>query len=106
MVGDGKPFIGALVTLDPDGRTAWNQRHGTSRGLAALADDDEARAAIQRSIDDANALVSRAESTRAFRILATDWTEESGHLTPSQKLKRTQVMRDFGAEVERLYDRP
>ncbi|MGI8614152.1 MAG: AMP-dependent synthetase/ligase [Nocardioidaceae bacterium] len=103
VVGDGRPFIGALITLDPDSATAWAAEQGRPDDLATLARDEDLRQVLQGAVDEANAHVSKAESIREFRILATDWTEESGHLTPSLKLKRALVLRDFGAEVAALY---
>jgi long-chain acyl-CoA synthetase len=104
VVGDGKPFVGALVTLDPEAVEVWAQERGTSLEVRDLVRDDEVHALVQQAVDEANALVSRAESIRRFRIVSTDWTEESGHLTPSLKLKRNQVLRDFADEVEALYN--
>jgi long-chain acyl-CoA synthetase len=103
VVGDGKPFVGALVTLDPEGVEIWARERGVAADLA-LARHAGIEAAVQGVVDEANALVSRAESIRTFRILSTEWTEESGHLTPSLKLKRNQVLRDFADEVEALYN--
>lgn len=68
-----------------------------------LVVDDEFRAALQRAVDVANRLVSRAESIRKFTVLPADFTEESGHLTPSLKLKRAAIGRDFEKEIEALY---
>ena len=104
VVGDGKPFVAALVTLDPDGVQAWATERGLPLDLRSLARNAELRAQIQDVVHQANALVSRAESIRTFRVLAGDWTEETGHLTPSLKVKRNQVMRDFSDDVEALYN--
>jgi long-chain acyl-CoA synthetase len=102
VVGDGKPFIAALVTLDPDVLPMWAERHGKPAGQ--LVDDPDLRAEIQQAVEDANAAVSRAESIRRFAILPVDWTEEGGELTPSLKLRRAEVMRRHRADVEALYD--
>jgi len=104
VVGDGKPFIAALLTLDEEMLPGWAANHG----LGALSADaarrnEQVLAEIQAAVDHANAAVSKAESIRKWTILDTDFTEESGHLTPSLKLRRTVVMRDFGEEVEALY---
>ncbi|MCU1516134.1 MAG: long-chain fatty acid--CoA ligase [Pseudarthrobacter sp.] len=104
VVGDGKPFIAALVSLDPDGLENWCALHK----LPALtpreaATDTRVRAAIQGAVDQANALVSKAESIRTFAVLDAQFTLDSGHLTPSLKLKRAAVVRDFEAEVTKLY---
>ncbi|WP_235950317.1 AMP-dependent synthetase/ligase [Phycicoccus flavus] len=104
VVGDGKPFIAALVTLDADMYPTWAQNNGLDDlPFSKAASDDRVREEIQRAVDDANTAVSKAESIRKFAILDTDFTEESGHLTPSLKLKRGVVMRDFGDEVDALY---
>ncbi len=104
VVGDGQPFIGALVTLDEEMYPGWAANHGLDDVPFAKAKDDERIIAeVQHAVDDANTAVSKAESIRKFVILDADFTEESGHLTPSLKLKRNVVMRDFGDEVDALY---
>ncbi|GFE17472.1 long-chain-fatty-acid--CoA ligase [Streptomyces glebosus] len=105
VVGDGRPFIGALVTLDEEFLPRWAEEHGHPAGVtpAQLADDPELLAAVQRAVDDGNAAVSKAESVRKFRILPTQFTEESGHVTPSLKLKRNVVAKDFAEDIEALY---
>jgi long-chain acyl-CoA synthetase len=104
VVGDGKPFVGALVTIDPETFPAWKEQHGKSGDLRSLLRDPDLLAEVQTAVDSANATVSRAEAIRKFAILPVDWTEESGELTPTLKLKRTLVMRRFHDEVEALYD--
>ncbi len=103
VVGDGQPFIGALVTLDADALAPWAEQHGKSADPARLVDDAHLRAQIQAAIDDANGGVSRAESIRKFVVLPHDWTEEGGQLTPSLKLKRNVVMREERDEIAALY---
>jgi long-chain acyl-CoA synthetase len=103
VVGDGKPFIAALITLDAEALRTWAEQHRLDPDSDRLTQHADVRAAIQQAVDDANATVSQAESIRKFRILPLDWTEESGHLTPSLKLRRTVVMRDCADEVEALY---
>jgi len=106
VVGDQKPFIGALITLDAEMLPAWAKNNGL-QGLSM----DEARtnevihAEIQRAVDDANQAVSKAESIRRFTVLPGDFTEDNGYLTPSLKLKRNVVMKDYASEVEALYSR-
>ena len=77
-------------------------------GLTAeqAAQTEEVREAVQRLVDRANESVSRAESVRAFRIIPRDFTEESGHLTPSMKIRRPQVMRDYQDVIEEIYSSP
>jgi long-chain acyl-CoA synthetase len=105
VVGDGQPFIGALVTIDPEALPTWAESHGKSGSLADLVDDPDLRAEIEKAVEEANSAVSKAESIRKFTILADDWTEEGGQLTPSLKLKRNVVMREFRAEIAALYAR-
>jgi long-chain acyl-CoA synthetase len=106
LVGDGRPFIACLVTLDPDALGFWKERHGRPASASAedLAGDPELIAEIQEAVDDANKAVSRAESIRRFVILGTDFTEQTGHLTPSLKVRRNVVAKDFSADIEALYD--
>jgi long-chain acyl-CoA synthetase len=106
VVGDGRPYIAALITLDLEGVSHWRRMNGKHPVPAELlVDDEELRAILQRAVDEANKLVSRPESIRRFAILPRDFTEEAGHLTPSMKLRREAVMRDFSADIEVLYQR-
>jgi long-chain acyl-CoA synthetase len=108
VVGDQKPFIACLVTIDEDAFPEWKSKHGKSAdaNVADLVDDDDLRASVQEAIDDANKAVSHAEAIKAFRILPEDWSVDSGHLTPSLKVKRNVVLADHEADVEALYSKP
>jgi long-chain acyl-CoA synthetase len=103
VVGDGRPFIAALVTLDREALPAWAERHGKKAEVRLLLDDPDLRAEIEQAVEEANKSVSKAESIRKFRVLADEWTEEGGQLTPSLKLKRNVVMREARDEVAALY---
>ncbi len=105
VVGDQKPFVGCLITLDPDALPGWAAAHGKPRGVTAgdLRDDPDLRAEIQAAVDDANRAVSRTEAIKRFRILPVDFTEQGGQLTPSLKVKRAVVAAEFGAEIEAIY---
>jgi long-chain acyl-CoA synthetase len=107
VVGDAKPFVGALITLDEEFLRHWARRNGKAEGLSRgeLAVDADLLAEIQIAVDAGNAAVSRAEAVKKFRVLDTEFTEESGHLTPSLKLKRTVVAKDFAHDIEELYRR-
>ncbi|GAA2424803.1 AMP-dependent synthetase/ligase [Streptomyces mauvecolor] len=106
VVGDGRPFVGALVTLDEEFLGRWAEEHGKSVAtVAALRDDADLLAEVQRAVDDGNAAVSKAESVRKFRVLGAQFTEEAGHITPSLKLKRNVVAKDFADEIEAIYTR-
>ena len=105
VVGDNKPFIGCLVTIDPEAFPTWRDGAGkpATASVGDLVDDADLRAAIQAAVDEANKAVSNAEAIKSFRILPVDFTEEGGQLTPTLKLKRSVVMKDFGSEVEAIY---
>jgi long-chain acyl-CoA synthetase len=103
VVGDQQPFIACLVTLDPEALGPWAAAKGKPADPAALAADPDLLAEIQAGVDDANKAVSKAEAIRKFTILPVDWTEEGGQLTPSMKLKRSVVMKEFAADVDALY---
>ncbi len=106
VVGDGRPFIAALVTIDPEAFSLWAEQHGKGRAtIADLTEDDDLLDAVEAAVKDANTSVSQAESIRKFSVLPVDWTEEGGQLTPSLKLKRNVVLREFRADVEALYAR-
>ncbi|MET9291563.1 AMP-dependent synthetase/ligase [Streptomyces sp. NPDC003077] len=106
VLGDNRPYITALLTLEPDGLAHWRlMTKKRDVPIGELIRDERLLADLQRAVDDANALVSRAESIRRFRVLPVEFTEESGHLTPSLKLRRAAVLRDFAKEVEELYER-
>jgi long-chain acyl-CoA synthetase len=108
VVGDNRPFIGALVTLDEEALPGWLNRHGlpASTSLAEAADNPAVKAAVQELIDRANQSVSQAEAIKSFRIVPADFTEASGHLTPSMKVKRAQVVQDFETVIEEMYGAP
>lgn len=104
-VGDGKPFIAALVTIDPEAIEGWKERNGKnpSATVADLVNDPDLRAEIDLAIKEANQAVSKAEAIRKFRILPVDFTEATGELTPTLKLKRKVIAEKFAADIEALY---
>ena len=106
VVGDGRPYVACLVTLDEEALGPWKGRHPelASASLAELATSPEMIAEIQIAVDDANKAVSRAESIRRFRILPVDFTEQDGYLTPSLKVRRGVVAKDFAADIDALYE--
>ncbi|CAI9392116.1 AMP-dependent synthetase/ligase [Microbacterium sp. T2.11-28] len=108
VVGDQKPFISALVTLDPEMLPTWlaNNDLPGDMPLKEAAKNAKVRAEVQRAIDIANKGVSRAESIRKFEILDSEWTEASGHLTPKMSIKRNVILTDFAAQIDDLYAVP
>ncbi|KAA5826778.1 long-chain fatty acid--CoA ligase [Saccharopolyspora hirsuta] len=105
VVGDKKPFIGALITLDPEFLPSWlaNNSRPENTPAADLVDDPDLRAEVQKAVDEANKAVSRAEQIKQFRILPEDFTEASGEMTPSMKLKRNKVAQNHAATIEAIY---
>lgn len=104
VLGDNRPYVTALLTLEPDGLAHWCQmRKKEHLTREELVTDEDLLAALQRAVDEANRLVSRAESIRRFRVLPGSFTEASGQLTPSLKVRRAAVIEDFAAEIEELY---
>jgi long-chain acyl-CoA synthetase len=105
VVGDKKPFIAALVTLDSEMLPTWLKNNGedASLTLEQASKNPAVVAEVQRAIDAANTLVSRAESIRKFQILTTELTEASGHLTPKLSIKRAVIMEDFAGAIEGMY---
>jgi long-chain acyl-CoA synthetase len=107
VVGDNKPFIGALITVDPEAFEGWKQRNSKPAGapVGDLATDPDMVAEIDAAVKQANLAVSHAESIRKFRILPVDFTEDTGELTPTMKVKRKVVSEKFASDIEAIYDR-
>lgn len=105
VVGDGQPYIAALITLDHEALASWAERVRKIDLLkqGSVQADPDLRAEVQKAVDSANRAVSQAESIRKFVILDREWTEEGGQLTPSLKLKRNVVMRESREEIAAIY---
>jgi long-chain acyl-CoA synthetase len=105
VVGDNRPFVAALITLDPEAMTHWLSVRGLPADTphAELVQDERLRADIQKAVDHANLAVSRAESIRAFRLVEGEFTEDNGLLTPSLKIKRHVVTAAYAEEIEAIY---
>ena len=105
VVGDAQPFIAALVTIDPESFPGWLKQSGKPEGstIASMTNDPDLVAEIQKAVDEANKAVSNAEAIKKFTILQEDWTDEGGQLSPSMKLKRNVVMKEYASEVDALY---
>lgn len=104
-VGDAQPFIGALITIDPEAFEGWKQRNGRDSGatVADLATDPDLMAEVDGAVKQANTAVSHAEQIRKFRILGVDFTEDTGELTPTMKVKRKVVAEKFADDIDALY---
>ncbi|HEX5302714.1 MAG TPA: AMP-dependent synthetase/ligase [Streptosporangiaceae bacterium] len=105
VVGDGRPFVAALVTLDAEAFGLWKERNGkpAEATIASLRDDPGLVAAVQAAVDDANLAVSRAESIRKFRILDVDFTQEAGQLSVKLGIRRSVLLKDFATDIDALY---
>lgn len=108
VLGDQKPFISALVTLDSEMLPTWLANNGlpADMSLSEASRHPAVREEVQRAVDRANKTVSRAESIRKFIILPVEWTEASGHLTPKMSIKRNVILDDFADAVTEIYDAP
>ncbi|KFI46597.1 long-chain acyl-CoA synthetase [Bifidobacterium bohemicum] len=97
VIGDGKPFISALIELEPDMVRSWLKASGmdSSMPMSQIAQNDAVRANIQQYVDQANSTVSRAESVRKFVVLEDEFTQEAGTLTPSMKVVRPKVLEKY-----------
>ncbi|MFI8565091.1 AMP-dependent synthetase/ligase [Rhodococcus sp. NPDC078407] len=107
VVGDQKPFIGALITLDPEAFGRWKSAHGKDSDATAadLQTDPDLVAEIDAAVADANTSVSHAESIKKYRLLPHDFSEESGEMTPTMKLKRNVITASYADEIESIYAR-
>jgi long-chain acyl-CoA synthetase len=105
VVGDRQPFIAALVTIDEEALPAWKAENGkpADASLDDLRDDEQLRATIQEAVNYANQAVSKAEAVKSFRILPRDFAEATGELTPSLKVKRNVVMKEYADEIAAIY---
>ena len=105
VVGDARPYVAALITLDAEALPAWLAAHRRDPATPAgeLVADPQVLAELQRAVDDANRSVSKAEAVKRFVVLPADFTMEGGQLTPTLKLRRAAVLRDYSAELELLY---
>ena len=107
-VGEQRPFVGALITLDEEMLPTWlkNNGHDASMSMEDAAKDPAVLAEVQKSIDAANSNVSRAESIRKFVILPKDFTEAGGHMTPKFSIKRNAILKDYADVIDELYSGP
>ncbi|MHA6668296.1 AMP-dependent synthetase/ligase [Homoserinimonas sp. A447] len=105
VVGDQKPYIAALITLDDEMLPVWLNNNGedATMSVAEAAKNPKVLAEVQRAIDAANTKVSRAESIRKFHIITADISEASGHLTPKMSVKRHVILKEFAADIEAMY---
>ncbi|MDT0328801.1 AMP-dependent synthetase/ligase [Nocardiopsis lambiniae] len=103
VVGDNRKFIAALITIDPESFEQWKDANKKTGGIPELTEDPDLVAAIQEAVDHANQAVSKAEAIKKFKILPSDFTEESGQMTASLKVKRHVVNKEWSKEIEEIY---
>jgi len=101
VVGDRRPYLVVLITLDPEEIGAFAQEHGLEPD--AVADSEQMRHEVQRAVDEANSHVGRVEQIKKFKILPHDLSQQTGELTPTLKVKRSVVNEKFAGEIEALY---
>jgi long-chain acyl-CoA synthetase len=106
VIGDGEPYVTALLVLDPDIAPAWASAQGiAAAGLPTLANDTVVRAEVAREVDEANRRFSHAEQVREFALLGEEWLPDSEELTPTMKLKRRGIAAKYASEIAALYRR-
>lgn len=104
VVGDGRAYVGALLTVDEEALATWQSENGKPAVDAeAMADDADFVAAVQEAVDAANAAVSQAEAIKRWNVLPKDFTVEGGEVTPTLKLRRSLVTQRYAEQVEQLY---
>ena len=105
VVGDGRPYVAALITIDPEAFGPWKARHGkpADATVADLRDDPDLLASVQDAVDDANKAVSRAEAIKRFRVLDVDFTQEQGHLSAKLGIRRSVLAKEFADDIEAVY---
>ncbi|MGH9026607.1 MAG: AMP-dependent synthetase/ligase, partial [Acidimicrobiia bacterium] len=104
VIGDGRPFVSALIVLDPEVAPAWAQQHAIAKtSMAELSQDPEIIAEVQRGVDEANKRFSNVERIKKFTILHQEWLPDSEELTPTMKLKRRGIHQKYAEDIEALY---
>ena len=103
VIGDRRPYLVALITLDPEEAAKYASEHGLPDDVTALAGNAEVRASVQAHIDEINRKFARVEQVKKFEILPHDLSQQGGELTPTMKVKRNVVADKYAAEVESLY---
>ena len=104
VVGDRRPYVAALITLDPVEIAGWAQRHGLDGDLVTLSRHPDVHGLVQGIVDEVNAPHSRFEQIKRFIVLPRDFSMDEGEVTPTLKLRRKICQEHFAAEIERLYD--
>ncbi|MDA1358043.1 long-chain fatty acid--CoA ligase [Glycomyces luteolus] len=106
VVGEGRPYIGCLISLDGEMLRDWLTRHGKDADtpISALTEDPELLTELQAKVDEANRTVSKAEQIKQFRVMPVELSEDAGEITPSVKVKRHVVMEKYSSEINALYD--
>jgi long-subunit acyl-CoA synthetase (AMP-forming) len=103
VIGDGRPYVSALIVLDADYAPAWAAREGITGTLPALARDERVRAAVQAGVDAANAGLSRPEQIKRFTLVEGDWLPGGDELTPTMKLKRRPIGEKYASAIDAMY---
>jgi long-chain acyl-CoA synthetase len=106
VIGDRRPYVSALIVLDPEVAPVWARKAGISfSSVADLAANPDVHAEIQKAVDETNRHVSNVEGIKRFSILPADWTTETEELTPTLKLKRRVISQKYADRIEDMYSR-
>ena len=104
VIGDRRPYLTALLVLDPETAPAWARVRAIEVGsLAELAGHREVLLEVQRAVDEANSHLARVEKVKRWRLLMAEWTVESGELTPTMKVKRRVIVDRYARDIDKLY---
>jgi long-chain acyl-CoA synthetase len=105
VIGDGRPFVSAVLVLDPEVAPAWAKEHGIDGALAELSSDADVLAEVERNVNEANARFNNVEQVKKFTLLGEEWLPDSEELTPTMKLKRRGIHARYADEIEAMYNR-
>ena len=104
LIGDRRPFLTAIVTLDPESAPGWAQEHGIEGDLAAIAADERTHKEIELAIEEVNAQFAKVEGIKKFRVLERDFLQEKNEITPTLKVKRNKIGEGYGAVINEMYE--
>jgi long-chain acyl-CoA synthetase len=104
VIGDGRPFLSALITLDPDKLPAWAEEHGIEPAASAVAADPPTQKELEQAINEVNDTFAHVEGVRKFRLLERDFLEEENEITPTLKVKRKQINQRYADAIDEIYE--
>jgi long-chain acyl-CoA synthetase len=105
VIGDRRPFLTALVTLDEEKAPAWAREQGIEGGIGAIANDERTLKEIEGAINEVNRKLAKVEGVKKFRVLERDFLQEENEITPTMKVKRNQINENYGDAIEAMYEK-